>query len=143
MNQQYFTTEQIENGDMARFVELLIKQSCNNCTKEFNDIHLRCADENYVVVEWSQCPWDGSWGGQWQFVNADLGEAVLKEYIFPDNHTEFFETKDAYEDTLHEWLKEHEDEHWTQDDYGNWVQRGLTTDDDDEDPDMNVDAACE
>ena len=119
MNSRYFSDKQIEAGELSEFINLLIKQSYGQ-SKNYSDIHIKPVDIGAVIVEWMDAPWNGEWGGHWQYIDDDDGEVVMKEYIFPDNHYELFETKEEYEETLKAWLEEHEDERWKKDEYGYW-----------------------
>lgn len=119
MNRQYFSKDQLAAGELNEFLDVLLKQ-CYGKSNCFNDIHIKPEDCGAFVIEWEEIPWDGKWGGHWQYINDDDEEVVMKYYDFPDNHSELFETKEQYEEALKEWLEEHKDEEWEQNEFGRW-----------------------
>ena len=119
MNRQYFSKEQVAAGELNEFLNVLLKQ-CYGKSDCYNDIHIKPEDFGAFVIEWEETPWSGEWGGHWQYINDSEEEVVLKYYYFPDNHSELFETKEQYEEVLKEWLEEHKEEKWKQNQYGGW-----------------------
>lgn len=50
MNKMYFSKEQIEAGELAKFLNLLIEQSFGE-GDSFNDIHIKPEDFGSVILE--------------------------------------------------------------------------------------------
>ena len=122
MNRQYFSKKQIAAGELNAFLNILLKQ-CYGKGDYYNDIHIKTEDCGAFVVEWETNPRSGEYGGHWQYIKDDEEEVVMKYYYFPDNHSELFETKEQYEETLKEWLEEHKDEEWELNQYGHWYSK--------------------
>ena len=119
MNSQYFSKEQIENGELNEFLDILLKL-CYGKGDNFNDIHIKPEDFGAFVIEWEETPWSGEYGGHWQYINDDDDEVVMKWYYFPDKHGELFEAERDYKERLEEWLEEHKEEKRKQNQYGVW-----------------------
>lgn len=121
MNKQYFNKEQIKNGELNKFLNMLIDLS-HGKGDEYNDIHLQPEDFG-VVVEWDTVPWSGEWGGHWQYIHDDDDEVVMKYYNFPNGDSGLFSSKEEYDEALKEWLEEHKDEQWEINDFGRWYSK--------------------
>ena len=118
VNSQYFSKEQVKNNEMTEFVNMLCKLSYGK-GETFNDIRIRPTDCGDFVVEWAELPWDHQYGGSFQYVEED--ELVVKECIFPDNHTELCYDEDDFKERLDDFLKEHPE--WERTSYGTWTNR--------------------
>lgn len=122
MNKQYFDKNQVAEGELNELLNVLLKQ-CYGTGGNFNDIHIKPEDSGAFVLEWESCPWNGDWGGHWQYIRDDDEEVVMKYYYFPDEHCELFETEEEYEEALKIWLEEHKDEEWDKNEYGRWYSK--------------------
>jgi hypothetical protein len=125
INSQYFSDAAVKSGDMAKFIQILMDQCYpEDCDfKLYNDIHIRPEDCGAFVVEWSQEPWDQSYGGRFQYVGED--QAVRTEYEFPDEHYEYLSGDDEYEERLDEFLAEEKARgiEWVKSEFGRWVDK--------------------
>lgn len=97
MNSQYFNKEQVANGELIEFLNVLMKQ-CYGAGENYNDIHIYPADCEAFVIEWDNIPWDHSYGGQFKYVDED--QVVLKEYLMPDNTFGYFVNDEEYKQFL-------------------------------------------
>lgn len=116
VNSQSFSKEQIENNEMTEFVNMLCKLSYGEGST-YNDIRIRPTDCGGFVVEWAEVSWDHQYGGSFEYVDDD--QVVVKEYIFPDNHTELCYNDDDFNERLEEFLKENPG--WEKTSYGTWT----------------------
>lgn len=122
MNRRYFSAEQIKDGELVEFINILIKQSYGKST-EYADIHIRPSDLGAVMLEWEDVPWNKEYGGHWQYIKDDDNEVVMKCYYFPDDHTELLESDEEYEEALNNWLEEHKEEGWYKNEFNHWVSK--------------------
>lgn len=110
-NSMYF-----ENlNEAVSFIEHL-HQISKNSDELFNDIHTYM-EESGVIVEWVQVPYNHDYGGQFKYVGED--QYIMTEYKFPDNHYEYLNDIDEYEERLNDWLKENPG--WKLTSYGMWT----------------------
>ena len=92
-----------------------------NSKQEYDDyyeIHIT-TDSYCTIVEFEKVPYSGEWGGKFQYVEDD--ELVMKEYSFPDDHYEYFTSKEEYKEALDEWLKENPG--WERGEFGRWYKK--------------------
>ena len=102
MNSMYFT-------DRNKLVNMINTLLDSDDDEFFSDIHLY-SEEHAYVLEWEQVPYSHEFGGSFKYVGDD--EVVMYEGRFPDNHYEFFYSKEEYEEALkayEEQEKEKED----------------------------------
>lgn len=118
VNSQYFSKEQVEAGELADFVTLLMKQ-CYGKGTNYNDIRIYPEDCGAFSVSWANVPWDHSYGGGFVYVEED--QVVMTEYMFPDNHFEYCYDEEDYKNRLDEFLKENPG--WEKTSYGTWTNR--------------------
>lgn len=108
VNRMYFSKEAVENGELQKLIDYLMSYSYSDNDRQnfqlYCDIHIRPEDIGAFVVEWTQEPWSGDWGGSFQYVDED--QLVMTEYEMPDGHFVYFENEEEYRDHLEEWLKE-------------------------------------
>ena len=116
VNSQSFSKEQIENNEMTEFVNMLCKLSYGEGST-YNDIRIRPTDCGGFAVEWAEVPWDHQYGGSFEYVDED--QVVVKEYVFPDNHTELCYNDDDFVCRLNDFLKENPG--WEKTAYGTWT----------------------
>lgn len=117
MNKKYnstaFTPAEVEKGLHLKLIKHLLEESAE-LEDSYNDIHIT-TDGYCTIIEWEQVPFNEEWGGHFRYVAED--EVVMKEVIFPDNHTEYLFPNEV-EDALKEWHKENPG--WVQSEYGRW-----------------------
>ena len=118
INSQYFSKQQVENGEMTEFINLLCKLSYGEGSN-YNDIRIKPEDLGAFVVEWAEVPWSHQYGGSFVYVEED--EVVVKEYTFPDNHIELCYDEDDYNERLKDFLEEHPE--WEKTEYGTWTNK--------------------
>ena len=68
-------------------------------------------------MEWTQVPFDHTYGGQFRFV--DEGDVVMTEMMFPDNSVEYIFPGDE-DKAMKAWLEDNPG--WTKDCYGRFVK---------------------
>ena len=102
-------------GKAIEFIRVL-----HNISKEdneyYNDIHTY-QEESSIIVEWTQIPRDHEFGGTFQLVEED--EEVMLCKTFPDNHYEYFHSKEEYDEALKEWLEKNPT--WHKEQYEQWI----------------------
>lgn len=101
INRMYFTDSMVESGEMAKFIETLCAQAY--CKQDpdialYNDIRIHPEDCGAFSVEWVQLPWDGAYGGNFQYVDED--EVVCFEREMPDRSYQYFASEDEYRERL-------------------------------------------
>lgn len=99
-------------------LNVLISYNSDPEEKYYNDIHIY-QEESLIILEWDHVPYDGSWGGKFQFVEED--QFVMTEKIFPDNHTELCYDEEDFKERLEEFLKDNPG--WEKTPYGTWTNR--------------------
>ena len=115
VNSRAFSPEEVEQGLLADLLEYLLRHNVKS-DRKYYDIHLT-TDGHCQVVEWATRPYDSEWdGGGFRYVDSE--HVVLKEVLFPDNHSEFL-FDDEEEEALEEFLKEHPGE-YERDEFGTW-----------------------
>ena len=113
-NSQSFTPEEVSKGMVNELVGFLLNQN-TQLEGSYNEIRIT-SDGYCTIVEWATVPYDGEWGGKFQFIDVD--HEVFKEVIFPDNHYEYLRDNEE-EEAIKEWLEENPG--WKKNDYGIWV----------------------
>ena len=99
VNYQYFTKEEVDAGLHLKLINYLLGYNFDPNSHSQVEIHIYNEDCDAIYVEWA----DTSFGEGFKYVDED--HAVLKELIFPDNHTEYVHDEDE-EEIYEEWLKE-------------------------------------
>ena len=122
MNKRCFSAEQVKDGELVEFINILIKQSYGKST-EYADIHIQPSDLGGVILEWEDAAWNKEYGGHWQYIKDDDNEVVMKCYYFPDDHTELLESDEEYKEALNNWLEEHKEEGWYKNELNHWVSK--------------------
>lgn len=107
VNSQFFDEKQVKEGQMDNFTKLLNSEAYG-AGKYYNDIHIKPADCGSFIVEWVQVPWDGSFGGSFQYV--DENEKVMIEFTGPDDVV-YYAENEAQKKEILEQLYKGEDEH--------------------------------
>jgi hypothetical protein len=107
VNSQYFDDEQVKEGQLTSFINLLNNEAYG-AGKYYNDIHIKPADCGAYIVEWVQVPWDGAFGGSFQYVAED--EKIMIEFTGPDS-TVYYAKSDAEKEKILEQLYRGEDKH--------------------------------
>ena len=100
-NSMAFTPEDVELGLHYDLLNCLLLYNAKAKDK-YNDIHIT-SDGYCTIVEWSNIPYSGEWGGKFEFVDED--ENVMKELQLPDDTYEYVE-KEYEDEYLNEWLKD-------------------------------------
>ena len=116
MNSMYFSEEQVKAGELAEFLNVLLKQSYGK-GDSYNEIHIKPVGDQSFTVEWICVPWSGNYGGHFEFVNDD--QLVMIEKFFPDNHSELCYDEEDYKNKLDTFLKDNPG--WVKTDYGTWT----------------------
>ena len=99
-------------------LNVLINYNSDPKEKYYNDIHIY-QEESFIILEWDHVPYDGSWGGKFQFVAEN--QIVMTEEIFPDNHIELCYDEEDFKKRLKEFLKDNPG--WEKTSYGTWTNR--------------------
>lgn len=116
VNRQVFNTSKENYKEhLNRLLETLFAYNTDFANEGYNDIHIY-QEEMFIIVEWTEVPYLGEWGGRFKFVDED--EAVMKEVNFPDGHYEFVFPEDV-DETLKEWHEKHPE--WVKTSYGVWT----------------------
>lgn len=98
MNSMAFVPEDKEN--MKKLLKYLVEDY--DSKEYYNEVHI--TNDGYcTIIEWDSVPFDGSFGGKFEYVDED--HLVVKDVQFPDNHYEYL-TDDYEEDAIKEWLEE-------------------------------------
>lgn len=113
MNRQAFTPEEVAQGLLQDLLNYLLKYNYK-CESGYYEIHIT-SDSFCTIVEWEDVPYDKSWGGTFKYV--DENHVVMKEVIFPDNHSEYLFDEEEQE-AIDEWLKENPG--WKRNEFGTW-----------------------
>ena len=117
-NYKAFTPEEVKKGLLNDLINYLLDYN-KKSDKYYYDIHIT-TDGYCQIVEWTDISYDnGEDCGKFEFVEPD--QYIFREYIFPDNHSEYFETEDEYNEALSRWLKKHKKERWVKNDFGRWT----------------------
>ena len=94
---------------------LLDYNTSNEDEFHYNDIHIY-QEEDLIIVEWVQVPYEHDYGGSFEFV--DEGQVVMIEFTFPDGTCGYEFSEGEKEKRIEYWLKEHPT--WKQDNFGRW-----------------------
>ena len=112
MNLMAFAPEEKEN--MKKLLKFLVEDY--DSEDYYNEVHIT-SDGYCTIVEWETVPYDGSFGGKFEYVDVD--HEVLKQLWFPDNHYEYVFDDDE-EEVLEEWLKDNPG--YKKNNYGSWYK---------------------
>lgn len=113
MNSKAFTPEEVKKNLHLDLINYLL--SYNQKSKNYYyDIHIT-TDGYCLIVEWENIPYNHEYGGAFKYIDED--HIVLKQVIFPDNHTEYL-FDDEEDEMLKEWLEKNPG--WKQNNYGHW-----------------------
>lgn len=82
----------------------------------FFDIHVYNEDK-LVVLEYSQVPYDGSYGGRFEYIDED-SEIVTNKYL-PDGTWLQVHSDSEYEEQLVEFLRKHPN--YKMNEWGKWI----------------------
>lgn len=113
MNSAFYSSDK-EQQAFLKQLQVLIDYN-KQSTDYYFDIHIY-QEEDSIRLDWEQVPYSHEWGGHFEFLEDD--DVVLKEVIFPDNHTEYL-FEDEKEEALNDWCKEHPEYKKTS--YGTWT----------------------
>lgn len=117
-NSKAFTPEEVKKGLLNDLINYLLDYN-KKSDDSYYDIHIT-TDGYCQIVEWIDVSYEYKEDyGKFEFVEPD--QYIFREYIFPDNHSEYFETEDEYNEVLSRWLKKHKKERWVKNDFGRWV----------------------
>lgn len=109
VNKQYFSEEMVKNGDLQKFLAILLEQCYSENQGDiayYNDIRIYPCDLGAFEVEWVQDAWKSDFKTSQGFVPLDIEEYVVKDYEFPDKHYEAFTSEEEFKEALQEWLQE-------------------------------------
>lgn len=70
---------------------------------DYCDIHIY-NEECFIIVEWTQIPYDGAYGGKFAYVDED--ECIFKEVRLPDNTIEYAPDEEIAKEILDRWKVE-------------------------------------
>lgn len=114
-NEQAFTPEQVKSGELQDLLDylLLFNQKSN---RAFMDIHIT-SDGYCTIVEWTEVDYEQHECGRFQYVPSS--GYVLREFYFPDNHTELLSSDEEFDERLKEWLEDNPG--WVKTSYGTWT----------------------
>ena len=118
MNRQHFSKKQIANGELERFLKILMDVSYGT-GDYYNDIHIIPSDCGSFDMEWEQVPWNHQFGGRFEFLTE--GQVVMEEFTFPDNHIEMCFDEQDFKERLNAWLVENPG--WYQNSWGMWTKK--------------------
>ena len=115
-NSQAFTPEEVEKGLLQDLLNYLLDYN-KKCESGYYDIHI-CSDGYCTIVEWVDINFNfRGEEGEFKYVPAD--GYILREFHFPDNHYEMFETEEEYNEALKDWLKDNPG--WEKSEFGTWT----------------------
>lgn len=104
-NSVAFAPDEMEKGLHTDLINYLVNYNAQNKSDDYYEIHIT-SDGYCMIIEFDKVPYDHAFGGTFEYVDTNDGDVVMKEYVFPDNHTEICFNEDDYKDRLDEWLKE-------------------------------------
>ena len=113
MNRKAFVPEEVKKGLLKDLLDYLLNYNLKS-KDYYNEIHIT-TDGYCTIVEWEDVPYDKGWGGTFQYI--DESHVVMKEVMFPDNHSEYLFDEEEQE-AIDEWLKENPG--WKQNEFGIW-----------------------
>ena len=109
VNSMYFSKEAVENGELQKLLNYLMQYSYSendsDDMKKYCDIHIKPADCEAFIVEWSQEPWSNKFGDRGGFKYIECDQYIMREYQFPDKHYDYFESDEEFEEALSVWLE--------------------------------------
>ena len=115
-NSQAFTPDQVEKGDLTKLLNYLTDFNSTS-SESYMDIHI-CSDGYCTIVEWTEVNFDNIYDyGKFKYVPYD--GHIFREYTFPDNHVEYFESDEEFEEALREWLEKNPG--WKKTLFGAWT----------------------
>ena len=119
MNSQSFTPKEVEKGLHLKLIKTLLEI---NVDKEnyFNQIMID-TDGYCTIVNWVEKDYDDC-SERFELLGDD--DVIMKEVLFPDNHTECLFKEDIAQ-ALDDWLKEHPS--YKQNAYGIWYDEDTLT----------------
>lgn len=109
VNRMYFSKEAVENGELQKLLDYLMKYSYSDNgprdMRHYCEIHIKPEDLEAFIVEWSQEPWSNEFGDRGGFEYVDCDSYIMKEYAFPDGSLEYFPDDEEFQYALDAWLK--------------------------------------
>ena len=119
MNHILFDTNK-PNGrkHFQQLLNTLLDYNSDKDEEYYNDIHIY-QEESFIVLEWEHVPYSHEWGGKFQYIDEGMGQVVMIEKTFPDNHYELCYDEEDYEERLKDWLKDNP--YWEKTSYGTWT----------------------
>ena len=116
-NTQAFTPEEVKKGLAQDLLNYLLDYNKKN-TEQYYDIHIT-SDGYCTIIEWVDVMYTSKYGEDGKFQFVDYDEYVMKEFTFPDNHTEMCYSEEDAEQRLQEWLKDNPS--WVKNEWGCWT----------------------
>lgn len=95
----------------------LIEYLLKGDNTHYNEIRIKPEDTGVYVVEWTQVPWSGDYGGHFEYVDED--QVIMEEYLLPDNTYVLLSDDEEFKEYLDNWLKENPG--WIKTPYGTWT----------------------
>lgn len=102
MNSKAFIPEEVEKGIHFDLINYLLDYNSKS-EYYYYDIHIT-TDGFCVIVEWENLPYDGSYGGRFEYVEED--QYIMTEKQMPDDTYIMVHDEDEYNELLDEFLKE-------------------------------------
>lgn len=78
----------------------------NNDNDQYNDIHIYQEDE-FIVVEWVQIPYNHEYGGKFEFV--DENQSIVTEFTYPDGEYGYAFDKEDKNKLIEDWYNKNSD----------------------------------
>lgn len=114
-NSMAFTPEEVEKGLHLKLLKTLLELTADKGDNSYNDIHI-WSDGYCTIIDWVD--YNPEFGmGRFEFVPSD--GYIMREFRFPDNHYEMFETDEEFNEALKEWLKDNPG--WVMNQWGCWT----------------------
>ena len=110
------TSDESESALFTNFLNALLEYN-RTSRYDYNDIHIS-QEESLIVLEWVQIPFDGEWGGKFEFVDDD--QQVVTEVTFPDGSYDYAFNQEEKNTMLDKWFKEHPQ--WKRSPYRGWYE---------------------
>lgn len=105
MNQSVFTPEEVKKGLFTDLINYLIGHNAKS-DKSYNEIKVS-TDGYCTIVDWVEISYDMEGDcGRFEYLEPD--QVVMREIIFPDNHTETLHDEDIQE-AVEEFFNENTD----------------------------------
>ena len=122
LNKRYnsvaFTPEEVNQGLHTDLITYLVNYNAQGKSDDYYEIHIT-SDGYCMIIEFDKVPNNHAFGGTFKYVDESDGDIVMKEYIFPDNHTELCYNEDDYKERLDTFLKENPG--WVKNSYNCWT----------------------